>query len=236
MKSRKTKASDGKQKHISKTDRADPYSKDYLVRANNNEFGRAGKAGQLIRMAFSSFLAAIYDPSLAVRLSTELLRILKTDGISDRGQRSLDRAALHELTGFECNKKTGFGRITGIPVTSSVDRLTGQCTLELAAFYPGSDVRVPQGATHAGMMAGAAAFNFEQHTYSADYCMSAAIPLREGKVPATGLSLMIAPNGISPILFAWGICFFIFVNGKFYPCTATNNAVAIVGVDMPAAS
>ncbi|MBO9635948.1 MAG: hypothetical protein J7578_22790, partial [Chitinophagaceae bacterium] len=75
------------------------------VKENNTEFRKAMKAGQLIRYASRHLIAKASLPSLSKinRMQSVLMRIIKTDGISDRGSREVSKGDLSLFRGFDIN-------------------------------------------------------------------------------------------------------------------------------------
>ncbi|MHB1146962.1 MAG: hypothetical protein ACYC01_05130, partial [Lutibacter sp.] len=57
------------------------------TRENGSEFGRAGKGGKLVRSAIRILLLNAKDKRVVSRLTTDLLKVVKTDAINERGMR-----------------------------------------------------------------------------------------------------------------------------------------------------
>jgi len=55
------------------------------TRENGEEFGRAGSAGKLLRLAFRSFLQKGSDNRMASRLTKEMVVVVKADATNTRG-------------------------------------------------------------------------------------------------------------------------------------------------------
>ena len=59
------------------------------TRENGSEFGRAGKGGKLLRNAIRILLQNAKDKRVTSRLTKDLLAIIKTDTVNERGLRTL---------------------------------------------------------------------------------------------------------------------------------------------------
>lgn len=73
------------------------------TRENGAEFGRAGKAGKLLRNAFRALYLNSADSRMVSRLTQAMMRVVKADAVSDRGQRHILDAETELLSGFEFN-------------------------------------------------------------------------------------------------------------------------------------
>lgn len=59
------------------------------TRENGAEFGRAGKAGKVLRNAIRNLLQNASDSRMVSRLTTEMLRVIQADATSERGLRNI---------------------------------------------------------------------------------------------------------------------------------------------------
>ena len=60
------------------------------TRENGSEFGRAGKGGKVLRNAIRVLLQNAKDKRVVSRLTTDLLKIIKTDTSNLRGERTIE--------------------------------------------------------------------------------------------------------------------------------------------------
>src|SRR5690606_33266480 len=74
------------------------------TRENGAEFGRAGRGGKLIRNAIRVLLRNAKDKRVTSRLTTQLLAIVKTDTVNQRGERTIVDGSMELLNGFEFNQ------------------------------------------------------------------------------------------------------------------------------------
>ena len=73
------------------------------TRENGQEFGRAGKAGKLLRNALRTLLQNARDARMVGRLTKALLAIIKTDTVHARGSRTVESGNMNGLIGFDFN-------------------------------------------------------------------------------------------------------------------------------------
>ena len=73
------------------------------TRENGAEFGTAGKGGKLVRNAIRILLQNAKDKRVVSRLTTDLLKVVKTDTTNERGLRTVQDGNLALLKGFEFN-------------------------------------------------------------------------------------------------------------------------------------
>ena len=64
------------------------------TRENGSEFGRAGKAGKLIRTAFRPLLLKTSDSKVASRLTKQLMIVLQWDEDNPRGERTVSKGLI----------------------------------------------------------------------------------------------------------------------------------------------
>ena len=202
------------------------------VRENMAEFSRAGKAGKLFRQAFSAVVGTVSDGRMSSRLTTAFLRIIKTDPVSDRGERSLLLGDLGSAAGFNFNAVTDFTTVFHPPYTAAVNRATGQATLTIPAFRLGDGIDIPEGASHARIFAGAALLDFEALTYVSDIKYAAEIDLGVENVAAITLSPQVTAASTQPLFIVVGIQYYLSTNGKLYPLNKSFNAMGLVKVDI----
>ncbi len=73
------------------------------TRENGSEFGAAGKGGKVIRNAIRILLQNAKDKRVVSRLTTDLLKVVKTDAVNERGLRTIQDGDMSLLKGFEFN-------------------------------------------------------------------------------------------------------------------------------------
>jgi hypothetical protein len=201
------------------------------TRENQAEFGRAGKAGKLLRTAFRPLLQNAADSRMVSRMLKEMMRVVKADATSQRGQRNVLDGELELLENFEFNDAGKLGQTFFAPFTATINRTTGALAISIPAFVPLEQIAAPAEATHFRILAGGGSIDFESGQYSTDTESSAMLPL--GSTPTTALSLQftVAANSTHPLMLVLGISFFQAVNGSHYSLkNGAYNALALVRV------
>ncbi|NBL64528.1 hypothetical protein GV828_04850 [Flavobacterium sp. NST-5] len=90
------------------------------TRENNAEFGRAGKAGKLLRVAFMSQIAGAKDGRMVSRLTKKMVEVIKADAINDRGLRNVIDGEAEMLTNFEFNINGKLAATFFAPYTANI--------------------------------------------------------------------------------------------------------------------
>jgi len=202
------------------------------TRENGAEFGRAGRAGKLVRNAVRELMVNAKDRRVVSSLTTVLLAIIKTDPVNARGMRTVQDGIFKMLEGFNFNRNAPLSTTIFSGYTLAFDRVTGEATISLAAFSPSTSIDAPGGTTHYKLNAGAATLDFENALAQFETINTGILPYTQTEVPANILTLTLKPNVIIPVIQVLGIEFFQEVNGEFYSLkNGANNALAVVNVD-----
>lgn len=202
------------------------------VRENMAEFARAGKASRLFRTAVMALLKTHADTRMISRLTTQFLRVIKSDPVSDRGQRSLLLGELDTMTGFEFNVSNPLSEPFHTPYTVAVSRATGQCTVDIPAFQIRDAISIPEGATHCRLSAAAVLLDFDKQTYFSNVKTSTDLALSEESVAAITLTPVVPALPTLPLFMLLGVEFFMVTNGKPYTLNKAFNALRLVALDL----
>jgi hypothetical protein len=204
------------------------------TRENGLEFGRAAKAGKVIRSAFSSVLSQIADSRVTSRLQQAVKFAQNEDTVSERGKRNIITGNASLLEHFEFNDKSPFSATFVAQFLADVDRATGIVTVDTEAFIPARSINAPDGATHFKLFSAAAEINFESGSVLKTSITSPEIELGLELQPAINLVQQLSLNSMDHIIIVLGIEFYQQFNGRFYPLNnGSANAVTIARVDMP---
>lgn len=204
------------------------------VRENMAEFARAGKASRLFRTALMVLLKANADTRMTSRLTTEFLRVIKSDPVSDRGQRSILLGELETMAGFEFNLSTTLATAFHTPYAVAFDRASGRAIISIPTFQVRDAIAVPEGATHCRIVAAVALLDFEKNAYVSDVKYSADLALNDGTVADITLSPLATSLPAHPAFVVLGIQYFISTNGKMYTLNKAFNALNLVKLDIAA--
>jgi hypothetical protein len=202
------------------------------TRENGAEFGRAGKAGKLLRHALRAFLQNASDGRMVSRLTKEMLRVIRADATSARGLRNVIDGEAEMLEGFDFNIEARFSTCFYAPFTAAVDRFSGIASLQVPSFIPAQMVAAPAGTTHYQLSVVAALVDFELQSFVIDTEVPVSQPWDATATAALAISLNVTPASTHPIFIALGVSFFQEVNGVQYPLrSGAFNAMALVKVN-----
>jgi hypothetical protein len=204
------------------------------TRENGAEFGRAGKAGKVVRTSLRSLLQNISDSRMIARLTKEMMRVVKADTTNPRGARNVVDGDLLLVQGFEFNANSKLGTTLYAPYSYTINRVTGELSVNLAAFVPANMITAPSGATHFKITTAGAEVDFVNESYVAEIHATAELPWDTTATAAINLVKNVTANSTKPLFLVLGIEFYQAVNGIMYPLkNGAFNSLAIVGVSKP---
>lgn len=202
------------------------------TRENGAEFGRAGKAGRLLRSAIRPLLLNSADGRMVSRLTKELMKVIKADATSDRGLRNVIDGETRLLQGFEFNERGKLGTTFYAPFVASIDRVAGELTIDIATFVPANMISPPGGTTHFKIISAGAEIDFENETYVVFNSETAVLSLNSAPSAAINQVNTVTANSTHPLFLVFGIEFYQEVNGQMYSLrNGAFNPLAIVSVD-----
>lgn len=202
------------------------------TRENGAEFGRAGKAGRLLRTSVRPLLLKAADGRVASRMTREMVKVVKSDSTNDRGERVVTEGNIMLLKGFEFNQNGKLNATMYAPFTAAIDRATGEATVNIPDFIPQNTFAAPGGASHMRLVAAASKVDFEQETFNLDTDESSEIAIGPQSEAAITLTAKVPTTGDQPIFLLFGVEFLQEVNGTMYPLkNGAYNALALVEVD-----
>jgi hypothetical protein len=188
-----------------------------LTRQNGQEFGRAGKAAKLVRLAFRTLLLNAADGKVHSRLVQRIKKAQNADTDSARGERTITKGDLLLLQGFEFNIKSPLSSVFFGNYSWGIDRNAGVLTVTIPPFVPGSKIVSPPGATHCRIVSGGAVIDFENGTFdNDDQDHFAEVKLDKTATALINLQHSIPPNSNLPVFMLLGIEFYQDMNGTLY--------------------
>ncbi len=201
------------------------------TRENMAEFGRAGKAGKILRTCLSGLLVNCKDSSRVGRLTKAFTAVVQADVTNDRGMRNVIDGEAELLEGFEMNKNGALSSTLYAPITATIDRAAGDLVISIPSFVPLNMVSAPSGATHFKINSAGAAIDFENETYEVDVNNSAQLPWDSAATAAITLTNSVTANSTHPLFLVLGIEFYQSINGGMYPLkNGAFNPLAVVKV------
>ena len=202
------------------------------TRENGSEFGRAGKAGKLLRTALRALLLNSADGRMVSRLTKEMVKVIQADLVSERGLRNVIDGEAELLLGFEFNIRGKLGTSLYAPYTSAIDRVSGEITVDIPPFVPVNMIAAPSGTTHYKIISAGAEIDFEAETFIEQHSETAILPWDAVATVAIAQTNQVTPASTKPLFLALGIEFYQEVNGQMYPLkNGAYNPLSIAKVD-----
>ncbi|MBS1576226.1 MAG: hypothetical protein JST09_13060, partial [Bacteroidetes bacterium] len=199
------------------------------TRENGEEFGRAGKAGKILRNAIRALLQNASDSRMVSRLTQIMVDVIHEDTTNPRGQRNVIDGEAELLEGFEFNINGKLGTTLYAPFTGTIDRVAGTLTANVPAFVPINMIAAPGGTTHFKIVSAGAEVDFENETFVMDSQATAVLPWDATATAVINLANAVTANSTHPLFLALGIEFYQQVNGQMYPLkNGAYNALALV--------
>ena len=199
------------------------------TRENGREFLRAVKAGKLLRDGFGEHIFLTADKGMSGRLTATLSKVVKSDPVSARGDRTVMGGNLGLIGGFEFNGGANLESIFFGRYTAQI--ASGEARVAIEAFNPALNIRKPEGATHAQLVMVTGSFNFDALASAVVHADSAPFALSEGSQAAVTLSAELPEVEQGTGIAMLGLAFWQEVNGQLYKLNnGAKNALRIVAV------
>ena len=202
------------------------------TRENGSEFGRAGTAGKVLRLALRELLLNSADNRMVSRLTQKMTQVIQADATSIRGLRNVVDGEAELLAGFEFNIRGKLGTSLFAPFTPTIDRVTGQIKVVIPPFIPANRIAVPGGTTHFKILSAGSEIDFEAETNVTVKSETAILPWGTVNTTAITHTNVVTPAITKPLFLILGIEFFQQVNGIMYPLkNGAFNPLSVVMVD-----
>ncbi|TAN13619.1 MAG: hypothetical protein EPN37_13360 [Chitinophagaceae bacterium] len=201
------------------------------TRENGSEFGRAGKAGKLLRNSLRGLLLNASDSKMVARLTRQMVRVVKMDAVNPRGERNVIDGEVVLLEGFEFNARGKLGSSFYAPFNAGIDRVTGKLKVDIPAFVPINMIAAPAGTTHFKVISGGTEVDFTNETFVTDTKESGILPWDKEPPAVINLENTVTAGSTLPLFIALGLEFFQQVNGVMYSLkNGAFNSLALVKV------
>ncbi|TDD74643.1 hypothetical protein [Flavobacterium caseinilyticum] len=201
------------------------------TRENGSEFGRAGKAGKILRTALRALLLNTADGRMVSRLTQKMVEVIQADVTSVRGLRNVIDGEAELLAGFEFNIRGKLGTSLFAPFVGSIDRASGEITVYLEPFVPANMIAAPGGTTHFKIISAGAEIDFETETFVEAHSETAILPWDAVATLAISQLNAVTAASTKPLFLALGVEFYQEVNGQMYPLkNGSYNPLALVQV------
>lgn len=201
------------------------------TRENMREFGQAGKAGKTLRNAVRTLLLNAKDGRVCSRLTKEMMRVIKADATSVRGQRNVLDGETELLEGFEFNIDAKLSATMFAPYQLTIDRVAGTLTVNIPSFKPAEGIVAPDGTTHYKIVSMGAEVDFEKESFVNDVNETAILPWDNTPSAIVNMANAVTANSTHPLFLLLGIQFYQLVNGVNYPLkNGAYNTLKVVKV------
>ncbi len=202
------------------------------TRENGSEFGRAGKAGKILRTALRPLLINSADGRMVSRLTQAMIKVIQADLVSVRGLRNVIDGEAELLLGFEFNIRGKLGTSLYSPFVGAIDRVAGEIKVDIASFIPANMIAAPSGTTHYKIISGGAEIDFEAETYVVATSETAILPWDGAATAPINQVNAVTANSTKPLFLALGVEFYQEINGQMYPLkNGAFNPLSIAKVD-----
>jgi len=202
------------------------------TRENGSEFGRAGKAGKILRTALRAVLINSADGRMVSRLTQQMIKVIQADTTSVRGLRNVIDGEAELLAGFEFNIRGKLGTSLFAPFVATIDRAAGDIIVDLDPFIPLNMIAAPSGTTHYKIISAGAEIDFEAETFVVSNSESDILPWDINPSDVINHSNPVTPASTKPFFLALGLEFYQEVNGQMYALkNGAYNPLSIVKVD-----
>src|SRR5690606_36166525 len=114
------------------------------TRENNAEFTTGAGAAKLLRDTLRPMILLTYDPKMPGRLFSRLMRVVKADAVSDRGERRVLPENLGLLGQFGFNVAASLPNTLFVKPACTVDRVEGTVTLDIPSLTPALTIAAPK--------------------------------------------------------------------------------------------
>ncbi len=201
------------------------------TRENGSEFGRAGKAGKILRTSLRALLINSADGRMVSRLTQKMVKVIQADTVSVRGLRNVIDGEAELLQGFEFNIRGKLGTSLFAPFVGTIDRVAGTITVDIAPFIPANMIAAPSGTTHFKIISAGSEVDFEAETFVEAHSETAILPWDNTLTLAISQENAVTAASIKPLFLALGVEFYQEVNGQMYPLkNGAFNPLALVTV------
>jgi len=201
------------------------------TRENGSEFGRAGKAGKVLRTTLRTLLLNSSDSRVVGRLTKSMIKVIQADATNDRGLRNVIDGEAELLTGFEFNIRGKLGTSLFAPYTGTIDRASGEISVDIPSFVPLSMIAAPGGTTHFKIISAGAEIDFEAETFVVNTSETAILAWDATPTAVINQVNAVTANSSKPLFLALGVVFYQEVNGSMYSLkNGAYNPLALVQV------
>ncbi|WP_143959498.1 hypothetical protein [Litoribacter populi] len=196
------------------------------TRENLAEFARAAAAGKMLKDAFREITLRARDIKTHNRLYSTSLKVLKSDLVSDRGERKVENGDMSQFVGFQFSNNCMYEAT--IYVDHGIQQEMDEVIVAFDEFVPKKHIAMPAGATDFRLFLVGTGVDFESRTHSTRVVSSGVYKL--GNEEVSDLMLTVSRIEDKPFQFyGIGIEFLQEINGKQYVLNnGAHNAAKLI--------
>lgn len=207
------------------------------TRENNAEFTTGAAAAKHLRDTLRPMILLTYDPKMPGRLFSRVMRVVKADSVSDRGERRVLPDNLGLLSQFGFNVAASLNNTLFVKPECTVDRVAGTVALDIPPLVPALTIAAPKGATHFQFNLGAAVIDFdavgEANGSAIAMAESGTSVLKTDTFAGETLTAELPAGTTLPLFVLFGMSFYQEVNGKPYPLNnGAYNPIDVYRIDV----
>ena len=174
------------------------------TRENGSEFGRAGKAGKVLRTALRALLLNSADGRMVSRLTQQMVKVIQADLVNERGLRNVIDGEAELLIGFEFNIRGKLGTSLFASFVGGINRADGKITVDIDSFIPVNMIASPSGTTHFKIVSAGAEVDFEAETFVIATSETAILPWDVTPTGAISQLNLVTAASTKPLFFGFG--------------------------------
>lgn len=197
------------------------------TRENIREFTDNANSSKLLRDALRPVISKIGDKRLNLRITQSMMKVLKSDESSVRGERRVKLGNWDLLKDMEMNASSSLNSTLFFEIQTTDSPSAWE--VQLPAFTPGDMLAIPNGSTHYRISATGVGVDFDLGTRSV---LSGNSPTLSVLDPGLAQSLTVDKNQLSGthFVFLLSVEFIQIVNGVEYSINnGAHNAAKILG-------
>jgi hypothetical protein len=203
------------------------------VRENNSEFLTAAQAGGLLRDSINKYTRTTNDSRTVSRLVQAMRKVIKADTVSGPGLKNVLDGDVTFLRDFEFNVNSKTKKLFSDTVIGTINRVTGELTINQGSIIPTAQVFPPDGATHFEIVSAGVELDIEQKTYKTDNKTSGVLPYNNTPLVINAVHNVPA-NSTLPLMLVFGIQFHEINNGVLRPfLEGKMNSLKLVLIEKP---
>ncbi|MDO9552231.1 hypothetical protein [Rhodonellum sp.] len=196
------------------------------TRENMQEFAENATAAKLLKDAIRPAIVKISDPKLHNRLSSQMMKVLKSDLVNTRGNRKVSEGDWNLISGMELNARSSLSSTVLVEIT--LLNTPSDWTVSLPPFNPMDFLVVPEGASHFRLFAVGASVDFTTSERSFVQVPTVDLPVSAVTDPII-LTVSKASLSESNQVYVLGVEFVQMVNGQEYAINnGAHNAAVIL--------